>query len=169
MTFPLFETGTGTFPACIQDFSPASYKLKAYWIGRKSLYLDTENILWRNRSATGSRAQLVVPMSLRDTIFNDSHHTTYGGHFGMTHTHKIQLHYFWPGMSDFIRDRITACHKCITHKSPVNRHQPMGHVPVSGRFERVAMDLLDVYVISAKGHKYILVACDYFTKYTDKR
>ena len=107
-------------------------------------------------------------MSLRDTIFNDSHHTTYGGHFGMTHTHsKIQLHYFWPGMSDFVRDRITACHKCIARKSPVHRHQPMGHVPVSGRFERVAMDLLDVSVISAKGHKYILVVCDYFTKYTE--
>ena len=40
----------------------------------------------------------------------------------------------------------------------------MGHVPVSGRFERVAMD---VSVISAKGYKYILVVCDYFTKYTE--
>ena len=118
---------TGKFPACIQDFAPASYELKAYWIGRKSLFLDTENILWRNRSATESRVQLVVPMSLRDTIFNDSHHTTYGGHFGMTHTpSKIQLHYFWPGMSDFVRDRITACHKCISRKSPVNRHPTNG-------------------------------------------
>ena len=43
----------------------------------------------------------------------------------------------------------------------------MGHVPVSGKFECVAMDLLDVSVISAKGHKYILVVCDYFTKYTE--
>ena len=43
----------------------------------------------------------------------------------------------------------------------------MGHEPVSGRFERMAMDLLDVSVISAKGHKYILVVCDYFTKYTE--
>ena len=159
---------TGKFPACIQDFAPASYELKAYWIGRESLFLDTENNLWRNRSATGSRAQLVLPMSLRDTIFNDSHHTTSGGHFGMTHTHsKIQLHYFWPGMSDFVRDRIIACHKCIARNSPVNHRQPMGHVLVSGRFERVAMDLLDVSVISAKGYKYILVVCDYFTKYTE--
>ena len=70
-------------------------------------------------------------------------------------------------MSDFVRYRITACHKCIARKSPVNRHQPMGHVPVSGRFKRVAMDLLDVSVISAKGYKYILVVCDYFTKYTE--
>ena len=56
----------GKCPTCVQDFAPASYELKAYWIGRKSLYLDT---------ATGSRAQLVVPLSMRDTVLNDSHHT----------------------------------------------------------------------------------------------
>ena len=158
----------GKFPARTQDFAPASHDLKSYWVGRRSLFLDDKGILWRNRSDTSSRAQLVVPRSLRDTIFNDSHHTTYGGHFGITHTHtKLQLHYFWPGMSDFIRDRISACHKCVARKSPVNRHHPMGHVPVSGKFERVAMDLLDVSVISTKGYKYILVVCDYFTKYTE--
>ena len=158
----------GQFPECVQEFAPASYELKSYWIGRKSLYLDEEDILWCTRSATGSRAQFLVLLSFRDTVFNDSHHTTYGGHVGMTHTHsKIQLHYFWPGMSDFIGDKITACHKCVSRKSPVYLHQPMGHVPVSGKFERVAMDLLDVSVISGKGHKYILVVCDYFTKYTE--
>ena len=158
----------GKFPARTQDFAPASFELKAYWIGRKSLFLDDRNILWRNRSETGSRAQLIVPKTMRDTLFNDSHHTTYGGHFGITHTHsKLQLHYYWPGMSDFVKDRISACHKCVARKSPINRHHPMGHVPVSGRFERVAMDLLDVSVISAKGYKYILVVCDYFTKYTE--
>ena len=118
-----------------------------------------------NRSA---RNWWFLGLSLRDTIFHDSHHTTYDGHFGMTHTHsEIQLHYFWPGMSDYVRDKITACHKCVARKSPVKRQQPMGHVPVSGKFERVAMDLLDVSVISGKGHKYILVVCDYFTIYTE--
>ena len=160
--------GDGKFPARAQDFAPASHDLKSYWIGRRSLFLDESQILWRHRSDSTSSAQLVVPRSLRDTIFNDCHHTTYGGHFGITHTYtKLQLHYFWPGMSDFVRDRISACHKCVARKSPVNRHHPMGHVPVSGKFERVAMDLLDVSVLSAKGHKYILVVCDYFTKYTE--
>ena len=56
----------GKFPSCVQEFAPASCELKAYWIGRKSLYLDTENILWRKRSAAGARAQLVVPLTLRD-------------------------------------------------------------------------------------------------------
>ena len=81
-----------TFPECVQDFAPTSYELKSYWIDHKSLYLDAEDVLWRTRSAAGARAQLVVPLSLRNTIFNDSHHTMYGGHFGMTYTHsKIQL------------------------------------------------------------------------------
>ena len=44
---------SGTFPDCVQDFAPASYELKSYWIGRKSLNLDTEDVLWRTRSATG--------------------------------------------------------------------------------------------------------------------
>ena len=81
---------SGQFPECVQEFAPASYESKSYWIGRKSLYLDEEDILWRTRSAAGSRAQLVVPLSLRDTVFNDSHHTTYGGHFGRYDTHTQQ-------------------------------------------------------------------------------
>ena len=28
---------SGTFPDCVQDFAPASYELKSYWIGCKSL------------------------------------------------------------------------------------------------------------------------------------
>ena len=43
----------GKFPARTQDFAPASYELKAYWLGRKSLFLDDRNILWRNRSEAG--------------------------------------------------------------------------------------------------------------------
>ena len=51
----------GKFPARTQDFAPASHDLKSYWVGRKSLFLDDKGILWRNRSDTSSRAQLVVP------------------------------------------------------------------------------------------------------------
>ena len=156
---------SGQFPACVPDFAPASYELKSYWIGRKSLYLDEEDILWCTRSATGSRAQLVVPLSLHDTVFNDSHHTTYGGHFGMTHTQQDS--------TTLLLARNVRFHQGQDHCMPqvclaqINHHQPMGHIPVSGKFERVAMDLLDVSVISGKGHKYILVVCDYFTKYTE--
>ena len=47
---------TGKFPACIQDFAPARYELKAYWIGRKSLFLDTENFVAKSLSNRVARA-----------------------------------------------------------------------------------------------------------------
>ena len=71
----------GKFPVRAQDFAPASHDLKSYWICRRSLFLDDEQILWRHRSDSSSRAQLVVPRSLHDTMFNDCHHTTLWGAF----------------------------------------------------------------------------------------
>ena len=64
----------GKFPARTQDFAPASHDLKSYWIGRKNLFLDKNNILWRNRSDPSARAQLIVPRSQRDTLRQPSHH-----------------------------------------------------------------------------------------------
>ena len=51
-----------SFPDCVQDFAPASYELKSYWIGRKSLYLDEEDVLWRTRSAAGARTTSGSPV-----------------------------------------------------------------------------------------------------------
>ena len=43
----------------------------------------------------------------------------------------------------------------------------MGHIPVSSKWERVAMDILDITTISDKDNRYILVMADYFAKYTE--
>ena len=43
----------------------------------------------------------------------------------------------------------------------------MGHVPVSSKWERVAMDILDITTVSDRGNRYSLVVADYFTKYTE--
>ena len=47
---------TGKFPACIHDFAPASYELKAYWIGRKNLFLDTKHFVVKSFSNRVARA-----------------------------------------------------------------------------------------------------------------
>ena len=43
----------------------------------------------------------------------------------------------------------------------------MGHVAVGRRWERVAMDLLDMSVTSAKGNRYVLVMVDCFSRWTE--
>ena len=43
----------------------------------------------------------------------------------------------------------------------------MGHVNVGHRWERVAMDLLDMSVTTARGNRYVLVMVDCFTRWTE--
>ena len=42
----------------------------------------------------------------------------------------------------------------------------MGHLAVGRRWERVAMDLLDMSITSAKGNRYVLVMVDCFSRWT---
>ena len=43
----------------------------------------------------------------------------------------------------------------------------MGHVHVGHRWDRVAMDLLDMSVTTAKGNRYVLVMVDCFSRWTE--
>ena len=43
----------------------------------------------------------------------------------------------------------------------------MGHVNVGHRWERVAMDLLDMSVTTSRGNRYVLVMVDCFTRWTE--
>ena len=43
----------------------------------------------------------------------------------------------------------------------------MGHVEVGHRWERVAMDLLDMSVTTTRGNKYVLVMVDCFSRWTE--
>ena len=43
----------------------------------------------------------------------------------------------------------------------------MGHVDVGHRWDRVAMDLLDMSVTTAKGNQYALVMVDCFSRWTE--
>ena len=43
----------------------------------------------------------------------------------------------------------------------------MGHVGSDMKFDRVAMDILDITTVSDRGNRYILVVADYFTKYIE--
>ena len=70
-------------------------------------------------------------------------------------------------MSDYVPHHVQACLQCLARKSPNNRREPMGHVPAYSKWERVAMDILDITTVSDKGNRYILVVADYFTKYTE--
>ena len=43
----------------------------------------------------------------------------------------------------------------------------MGHVEVGHRWDRVAMDLLDMLVTTTRGNRYVLVMVDCFSRWTE--
>ena len=67
----------------------------------------------------------------------------------------------------FIQTYVASCTVCLARKSPCPRRAPMGHVTVGRRWERVAMDLLEMSITSAKGNRYLLVMVDCFSRWTE--
>ena len=70
-------------------------------------------------------------------------------------------------MADDVKDWLSQCVACIKRKSPVGRHHPLGNIPTGHRWDRIAMDILDVCDPTPEGFRYILVIADYFSKWTE--
>ena len=70
-------------------------------------------------------------------------------------------------MADDVGDWLRNCTTCMKRKSPAGRHHPLGNIPTSHRWDRIAMDILDVCDPTPEGFRYILVIADYFSKWTE--
>ena len=67
-----------------------------------------------------------------------------------------------------IEDWCRACEQCAERKSPARPNRtPMQTVLSGGLFQRVAMDILGPLPVTERGHKYVLVLGDYFTKWVE--
>ena len=54
---------------------------------------------------------------------------------------------------------MTSCSECLARKSPCPRRAPMGHVLVGHRWDRMAMDILDMSVTTEKGNRCNRLRC----------
>lgn len=112
----------------------------------------------------------VVPKSERKLLLAKYHDNPLnGGHLGIFKTyHKISEHYFWPGMKSEVCKYVNKCKVCGEQK-PEQRMKAgmMGEKPVVKRcWQYVATDLVGPLPRSSKGHQYILVYSDYFSKFS---
>ena len=112
--------------------------------------------------------QLLVPKPAREQLFLSYHASLFGGHLGRNRTLARLAHHFnWSGMSDDVKEWLGQCSVCIKRKSPAGRHHPLGNIPNGHRWDRMAMDILDVCDPTPAGYRYILVISDYFSKWTE--
>ena len=152
------------WPACA-GLAP---ELRCWRLQVGNLNIDSLGRLWRRRSPPSVGSQLVVPVKKRQDLIKQFHDSLFAGHLGITRTvFRLLDRVYWPGLRRDVQTYIKWCTICIVRKSPCPRRAPMGHVEVGHRWERVAMDLLDMSVTTARGNRYVLVMVDCFTRWTD--
>ena len=105
-----------------------------------------------------SQLQLLVPKPGRERLFLNYHATLIGGHLGRNCTlARLSQRFYWSGMADDVGDWLRNCTTCMKRKSPAGRHHPLGNIPTGHRWDRIAMDILDVCDPTPDGFRYILV------------
>ena len=139
---------------------------------KRSYFIYENEILYRVFiSKFGDRLkQIVVPLKFRYKILQIAHDVALGGHLGNRKTRqRILQSFFWPGI--FI-DVAYYCRFCAVCQKTVKEGKvfkaPLISIPpMDEPFARIAMDIVGPLVRSEKGNRFILVVCDYGTKYPE--
>ncbi|XP_071941174.1 uncharacterized protein [Antedon mediterranea] len=114
--------------------------------------------------------QLVVPYPCRNSVLKVSHDIPLAGHLGRKKTlDRIKQRFFWPGIRKDVTEYCNTCENCQkTSKYKTKLKAPMIPMPIiSEPFRRIAMDIVGPLARSKTGNKYVLVICDYATRYPE--
>ncbi|KAK7922269.1 hypothetical protein WMY93_009171 [Mugilogobius chulae] len=117
------------------------------------------------------RTMKIVTLNGQQTARNaGSTYTSLAGHFGRHKTYlRVSARFYWPRMYQDIQAYCTTCPICQKTAPTRKSDRALLHpLPViSTPFRRIAMDIVGPLVKSARGHQYILVVCDYATRYPE--
>jgi len=113
--------------------------------------------------------QLVLPKPCRQVVLKLGHSIPLAGHLGKNKTqNRILQRFYWPTV---YKDVAQYCKTCVACQKAVGRRGPRAPLiplPIIGEpFERIAMDIVGPLPKSRHGHSYILVLCDYTTRYPE--
>jgi transposase InsO family protein len=135
--------------------------------------LDDDGILHFHLKRRAHEDTLVVwaPEAVRQEIIHGCHASRFAGHCGEFRTiERIQTRYFWPGMTNDVKNFIKSCSTCQECKRPIlsRMRAPLQPLPVPDRPNvRIHTDLFGGHLKgSANGNKWIIVITDAFSKYS---
>src|SRR5687767_10116256 len=92
-----------------------------------------------------------------------------GGHFGIETTYeKIKSLFYWKGMLGDITQYVKCCDKC-QRRGKSGGKGLLYPISVENTFDRIGIDFVGPLPKTGKGNKYIIVAIDYLTKWTEAK
>ena len=123
--------------------------------GRLVLY---KPILMESKSVT----LIVVPQSLRHTLFDHFHSGPSGGHMGEYKTlFRMRLRFFWPKMRQDIKNWVACCAHCVAYNTWRSRKSELYFSwPITVPFWIIHVDLWSPgHISNDKGAKGYLLNC----------
>lgn len=149
----------------------ASIQLIRLWSQWKRLRL-VDGVLYRVYHPEHSNIphlQFVVPQSLQPQMLKSVHADVSGSHLGMERTlDTLRKRCYWPFMSSAVRDFCKSCDVCESRKTPVpTAKAPLVQDRPSFPLEKVAIDIMGPLPTTPSGNRYLVVICDYFTKWPE--
>lgn len=112
--------------------------------------------------------KIVVPKDHRRTLIKAYHDDARCGHLGSFKTYwRLFNRYTWPKMRFDVAQYVRACTTCAQQKP--EQKPPAGLMGTRPEIDRpwqmVSVDFMGPFPRSKSGHTYLIVACDYFSKY----
>jgi len=113
--------------------------------------------------------QLVEPTSLRERLFSHVHGGPLAAHLGSQRTlAQPKKTVLLTIMRKDVENWYKQYHACAMSKAPPNRPRgKLTKVITGAPMDIVAIDILSGLPVTKEGHKYLLVATDYYTKWTE--
>lgn len=111
----------------------------------------------------------VVPLTYVETVLHFCHKDVLSSHMGLTKTtEKVRRHAFWPGWTKDVEEYVRTCSECGGGKGPrpwrSGLIQRMPVADLTGPFSLLVVDAIGPLPLTGRGHRYILVFVDYFTR-----
>ena len=142
--------------------------------GTKGEWFYREGLLYRRWTPRGRGdesevEQLVLPKACRHVALVMSHDIPIAGHLGRDKTRQRLLRrFFWPTVFRDVEEYCRTCGVCQKATQRGVQKAPLVPLPiVSEPFSRIAMDIVGPLLRSRSGNKYLLVICDYATRYPE--
>ena len=129
------------------------------------------NVLHRKTQDADGHAftQIVVPTNRKNEIIKIAHSTPMAGHLGHRATlSKIHRNFYWPGMSEQVKQACRRCERCQKTGKKANSTAPMVTTPTFVQpFHRVAMDVVGLLPLTKRKNMFILTYLDLATRYPE--
>ena len=130
-------------------------------------FINAEGLICRKAHLDGVE-QIVVPTTLRDRVLYLSHYPATSGHPGGRRLlYTLRQRYYWPIMSVDAYSTARMCPDCAKARIKLRKHNSeLKTFPPSGPLEYIAIDILGELPRTPRGHRYLLVMTDRYSKLT---